>query len=106
MRRADERLKVLERYRRSELTQREFAAREGIALSTLQYWLYRGSKREPKVEASSVPRFLPIEVVASPALKAQGGGAQVEAALPSGVRLRFPVGTDPRYLAELVGVLG
>lgn len=107
MRRAEsERMKLLERYGRSELTQKAFAAQEGVSVSTLQFWLRKAAKREPKVEASSVPRFLPIEVVASPALKAQAGGEQMEAALQSGIRLRFRVGTEPRYLAELVSALG
>ena len=40
----EERARLVSGYRRSKLTQREFAEREGITLSTLQGWLYRRTK--------------------------------------------------------------
>lgn len=102
----DEWMQLLEKYEQSGLTQKEFAAQENLSLSTLQYWLYKRSKSHSKIDVNSSPRFLPIEVVASPALKAQADGEVIEAQLRCGARLRFVVGTDTRYLAELFAALG
>ena len=53
------------------------------------------------------PKFLPVEVVASPALKARDAEEQlIEVATCSGLRLRFEVGTEIRYLAELLAAIG
>lgn len=91
-------------YEASGLQQKDFCARHDVSLNTLQYWLYRRSKKSGS-ESGSMTKFLPVTVVASPALKARGDGA-IEVALPSRVLLRFPVGTDSRYLAELIAALG
>jgi len=105
-------LELVEEFRNSGLQQKEFAAKHDLHLSTLQYWMYRGSKtrsRGVQIESKSSPKFLPIEVVASPAPKlARGANGQwiVEASLPGGVTLRFLTGTDTRYLAELFAALG
>lgn len=104
---------VIEEFRRSGLQQKEFAAKHDLHLSTLQYWLYRGSKKTQskrlQFESKSSPKFLPIQVVASPAPKLARVAAEerlVEVALRSGVVLRFATGTDPRYLATLCAALG
>lgn len=96
-------LKLLEEFQTSSLEQKEFAAKHDISLGTFRYWLYRRAKR---VQLESKPRqkFLPVTVVASPAPKARG--EVVELALTSGVLVRFAVGTDSRYVAELVAALG
>jgi hypothetical protein len=96
----DEWTKVVGEFEKSGLKQKEFAEKTGISLGALQFWLYK-LRRETKS-----PRFLPIHVVASAAPLARGDAVMVmEAALPSGLLLRFTVGTDPRYLAELFGAL-
>jgi transposase len=64
-------------------------------------------ERAPAPEGS---RLVPVRVVASASktrttVVAGGGGEMVEIALPSGVRVRFPVGTDPRYLRTLAAAL-
>ncbi len=99
----DEWMKLLAEYEESGLTQKEFVAKHDLSFGTFQYWLYRASKKS-KLASNSSPKFLPIEVVASPAPKARAG--VLEAALPGGVLLRFVVGTDTRYLAELFAALG
>ena len=105
-------LALVEEFRDSGLQQKEFAAKHDLHLSTLQYWLYRGSKtrsRPVQIVSKASPKFLPIEVVASPAPKlarVANGQSILEAALPGGVTLRFLIGTDTRYLAELVAALG
>jgi hypothetical protein len=96
---------LLAEYKQSGLTQKEFVAKHDLALSTLQFWLYKQSKLKSVFDSNSSPAFLPVQVVASPAPKARFGGA-VEVALDGGTTtLRFIVGTDPRYVALLVQAL-
>jgi transposase-like protein len=85
---------------RSGLSQVEFAARRGLVVSTLRWWVHklRGEARREE------PRLLPVRVVASPAPEAREA-APLEIVLPSGVRVRCPAGTEPRYVAELVAAL-
>jgi hypothetical protein len=100
----DEWRKLIGEFEAGELTQKEFAAREDVSLATFQFHLYKFRKSRNS-ESSRV--FLPVEVVASPALKARQGEAGIlEALLRSGVVLRFVAGTDTRYLAELFAALG
>lgn len=101
----DEWQRLIEEYRQSGLQQKEFCAKHDLSLSTLQFWLYKRSKRSSGLASKSTPAFLPIEVVASPAPLARSGEV-VEAALRSGLVVRFVVGTDTRYLAELFAAIG
>lgn len=90
-----------------------FAAEKGVAVSTLQFWLYK-LRREARRAAA--PRLLPVEVVSSTALSARqgmglsvsppGNCAALEVALPSGVLLRIPAGTDVGYVRALLAALG
>ena len=109
----------------SDLTQREFATERGISFSNLRNWLYklRKESRPLEPEGAKVPgqvperapapegsRLLPVRVVASASktrttVVAGGGDELVEIALPSGVRVRFPVGTDLQYLRSLTAAL-
>jgi len=73
-----------------------------VALATLQFHLYKIRKSRNSESAQS---FVPVEVVACSAPKARQGEV-VEAATRSGVVMRFVVGTDTRYLAELFAALG
>jgi transposase len=111
-----------------DLSQREFAEERGLPLSNLRYWLYRLRKEsrplrteEPEHETATPKpapttegsRLLPVRVVASapkarraaPAVAAAKDEGLLELALPSGTRLRFPVGTDPHYLRSLAAAL-
>jgi hypothetical protein len=61
----------------------------------------------PAAEGS---RLLPVRVVASASktrttVVAGARDELLEIALPSGVRVRFPVGTDPKYLRALTAAL-
>ena len=94
---------LVEEYRKSGLQQKEFVAKHDVSLNRVRYWLYRGSKGL-QIKSESSPKFLPVQVVASPALKARVQPAIIEAAV-RGIVLRFTAGTDPRYLAELLAAL-
>jgi hypothetical protein len=106
----------------SDLTQREFASERGISFSNLRNWIYRlrkesrplvevapasagqGPRREPSKRGS---HLVPVHVVASApkARLVEASSPLLELALPSGVAVRFPPGTDPSYLRALMTAL-
>jgi len=83
----------------------EFAAKHDVSLNTMQYRLHKRAKQGSNFDVNARARFLPIEVVASPALLAPEGTGPVEIALASGAQLRVPVGTDVRYVVALLRAL-
>jgi transposase len=106
----------------SDLSQREFASERGISLSNLRYWIYRLRKESrplltetsersgqgpEQAKAGPGSRLLPVRVVGCAPKARHGGEANglLELALPSGARLRFPVGTDLKYLRALAAAL-
>ena len=114
--------KLVADFEAGDLTQREFASERGISFSNLRNWIYRLRKEtRPLVEeAPASPRqaprpaasrdgsrLVPVRVVASaPKARRHDDGASIlELALPSGARLRFPTGTDPKYLRALAAAL-
>jgi hypothetical protein len=118
--------KLVADYEASELTQREFATERGISFSNLRNWIYRLRKEsrplvaEPakvpgqaptKLAAREGSRLVPVRVVASASKTRTGavpraaGDGLLELALPSGVRVRFPSGTDLKYLRALTAAL-
>ena len=118
--------KLVADYESSELTQREFASERGISFSNLRNWIYRLRKESrplvaepPKVPgqapargvAAEGSRLVPVRVVGSAsktrtaAVVGRAGDGLLELALPSGVCVRFPSGTDLRYLRALAAAL-
>jgi hypothetical protein len=95
-----QREELLRVYRRSDLTQREFARQQGIGLSSLQNWL-RQTATAPKPVAPSVPAFLPVPNLlsatpASPAYRIQW---------PGGLTLEVRAGFLASELAALLALL-
>ena len=76
-----------------------FARRRRVTLATFRLWLYR-LRHEDKAS----PALVPVRAVAStaPTARWRADGAAIELELPSGVMLRFPVGSDGDYVAALV----
>ena len=95
-------VRVAEEYEASGLTQREFAERRGMTLSTLQSWVYRRRRQEGAPVAEPV-RLLPVQVTAAPV---RSGSDSLEVLTASGERVRFAAGTDVEYVARLVAALG
>ncbi len=117
--------KLVADFESSDLTQREFATERGISLSHLRYWIYRlrkesrplvtesgkSSDQAPAKEtAPEGSRLLPVRVVASASktrtrtMAMAAGDELLELALPSGVRVRFPAGTDLHLVREVIGM--
>lgn len=82
---------VVDAWERSGASQSKFASRRGMPLATLQSWIYRRRR-----ERSSA-RLVEVRV-ASPVVHV----AAAEIALPSGLTIRFAVGTEPSWAAALV----
>ena len=98
--------RLVSEYESSGESQKEFVARHDLSLNTFHFWLYK-LRKQKKSESESQRRFLPIEVIASPASLTRGAVPDaVELLLRSGTSVRFPVGTNVRYLAELLSALG
>ncbi len=98
-------LKLIEEFRAGDLEQKEFAAKHDLPLNTFRYWLYRKAKHAAQIESKPSPKFLPVRVVSSPATKSRAGEL-LEVELGARPVLRFTVGTDTKYLAELIAALG
>jgi hypothetical protein len=118
--------KLVADFESCDLTQREFADERGISFSNLRYWIYRLRKESRPLVAEAAKssdqapaqgtaptgsRLLPVHVVASAsktrtrAMALAAGDELLELALPSGVRVRFPPGTDLAYLRALAAAL-
>jgi transposase-like protein len=119
-------VKLVADFESSDLTQREFASERGVSFANLRNWIYKLRKEtRPLVsEASKEPGQEPaprkgssdlqlrsVRMVASAAkrrtteLAQRDGDNQLELVLRSGVRLRFPVGTDLGYLQAIAAAL-
>jgi transcriptional regulator with XRE-family HTH domain len=84
-------------YRRSQLTQREFASEAGISVSALQLWLRRAAAR-PCTETTA---FVQV-----PNLLAQAPGPAVyRLHLPGAIDLEVGSGFRPEELASLLQLL-
>lgn len=106
-RRSEEILKILERYRKSGLSQPAFSKRHGVAVSTLQYWLRK--ERDGQFAAvrptrtREANRLVPVRIVDGPAA---GPEALLELELPRGGKLRFPCEVPPQTVARYAEALG
>jgi transposase-like protein len=114
--------KLVADFETSDLTQREFASERGISFSNLRNWIYRLRKESrPLVEAAPASsgqaparaptvrhsRLVPVRVVASApkARLVEPSATLLELALPTGVVVRFPPGTQPSYLRAIIAEL-
>lgn len=74
---------LLEKWRRSGLTQREFCVREGIKLATFCYW----RQKELRTEQSAAPTPSFAELVVRDAEPARA----IEITYPDGTHVRIPL---------------
>lgn len=97
----------------SGLTQREFGRLHGVKVSSLNRWalaIRRGVPMIPRGERAAMVARAAIGSIAfrevTPGASAESGRAGVRIALPSGVEVDVPVGTDVAYIQALVTALG
>lgn len=105
------RIKQIEGWRLSRLTQEAYCEREGIACETFRRW-----RRRLAEQAGGLPgtvRFVPVRVADTPSQPALCASAEsrdelarpVEVVLTSGRRLRFADGLEEAGLARLIRLL-
>lgn len=87
----------IEAWKSSGLSQRAYCEREGIAVSTLQWWC----RRLRENGHGDMPRFMPVAIQAIPDVLDQ----PIEVVLLSGRRLRLAAPRDETELARLVRLL-
>ena len=88
---AEQRQQLLARYHQSQLTQRDFAVRHGLGLSTLSKWLRRESKQSlPPVQFQEVALSTPTPSWA------------VEVVSPNGWVVRLQNGSEVQALPQLL----
>ena len=86
---------MVERFQRSGLTRKAFAAQEGVPRSTLDFWLYVASHR------ASRPSVVFREVqVSLPAAQPQGWAMEIESA--GGLKIRCREALNAGELARIV----
>jgi hypothetical protein len=92
---AAERLEMVERFQRSGLTRKAFAAQEGVARSTLDFWLYVASHRP----GPSPVLFREVQV-SFPAAQPAGWAMEIEG--PDGLKIRCREALSAAELARLL----
>lgn len=92
---AAQRNDVIAAYRKSNITQRQFAERTGIGLSTLGRWLRQAPSIEPAPEFVSVPNLLAVPTVKPP----------YRLQWPQGLSLEIASGFDREELVALLQLL-
>jgi hypothetical protein len=95
-------IELIRQCEKSGLSTEEYAAKRGIPVKTLRWWIWR-LRREQDEEAAPL---LPVRVIPSTAPAGRGGEdvAAVEVELTDGVRLRF-VGAPVSAVVEVVSRL-
>lgn len=91
--------KLVEKWRRSKLSAREFATREGVAPSTLAWWKWRLGTR---TDRSAQIAVVPVEVV--PVRAPRTAETPVEVVLGD-VVVRVRTGFDAETLGRVLDVL-
>jgi hypothetical protein len=84
------------------LAQREFAAQEGVPLSTLTYWLRRARAKPGRLSGEP----LGFREVSLPTVLTAGPAWVAEVTLPGGPTLRLGAGIPESLVQQLLGALG
>jgi hypothetical protein len=100
-------IKEVRSLRDSGLSPEEYAAKKGMVLSTLKFWmrvLKNGVEARTK---SAVPAFLPVSVLPAVEAPASGTNVMIEVDLANGRRVRIQVrpNADFKRVSELVDAL-
>jgi hypothetical protein len=98
--------KRVERLERSGLSQRAFAAREGLAAGSLSFWKWKlRQEGAGKGEPAPVAPVNFIELTAKPESQPSRAAMAFEVQLRSGRSVRVVAGFDAAELARLVEIL-
>ena len=98
---SDEMRAVLEKWKASKQSLREFGKLEGVAYSKLVYWrnkLFKPAKRKPG------PKLIPVRVVPD-LLQSPSTPEIIRVCLPNEISIEVPVGPGDNDLERLVRML-
>ena len=95
---------VISEFEASGLSQAAFIAERGLKKTTFSKWWrrFRAAPRGPGGRRPGAVRLLEVEVVTEPPPPSH----MLELSWPTGCSLRFEVGADPNYVADLAAALG
>jgi hypothetical protein len=100
---------MVEKWRSSGLSAREFAAQQRISPVTLYWWSSRLGKqaaaRHTDASTATMPTLLPVEIVDEARPISQSTPVHLEVVLPRGEVIRVPPGVDLSELGRVVAVL-
>ncbi|MDC0742945.1 IS66 family insertion sequence element accessory protein TnpA [Polyangium mundeleinium] len=101
--------RIVEKWRRSGLPAREFAAQQGLSPYTIYWWSSRLGKQDAAQgtdsPAATIPKLLPVEIVDEAPLTSQPPPAALEVVLPHGEVIRVLLGADLTQLGRVVAAL-
>lgn len=100
---------LVDAWSRSGLSQREFCQKQGVSLTTFQYWRYQRkvrekSKSEVPVSGPVLPPFLPVQVVRSCRVTEEPRHG-LTVLLPGGCRIEVGEDFNSELLKKLVAAL-
>ena len=91
---AEEKERLIEEYRASGKTQKQFCEDKRVPLATLTLWLRKSRKK------SEAPRLIEVS------MPSEGGGMPVEVLLPEvGVAVKIAVGAPVTWVGQLIRAL-
>ena len=90
---------LIEEWKRSGLSQREFCDRNGVKLSTLQYWVVKGNREKAQGSRSLV------EIAPAKINEPEGAYSTAIVLVVGRHRIAIGRGFDGQVLEELIGIL-
>ena len=94
-----QRAELLAKFHRSGLTQREFAARNGLSISCLNVWLRKAQDKSP---STAPPTLIQVPVDLTPSVKSR---RVYKIGFPGGHSVEVPAGFQPDELLVLCQLL-
>jgi hypothetical protein len=93
----------VEAFRSSQQSQRNYCKRQGIALSTFQYWAkkYREEFSEDD-NPDETPGFIPVRVEPDPEVDQVRTPGQLHFLFPNGIQVMCSESVDPEVLKTLL----
>ena len=100
--------RIVDEWRQSGLSAREFAESRGVSAGMIYAWSSRLGKRGtalPRAAPATTPKFLPVAIIDEASATLQDGASALEVVLPRGEIIRVLPGADLSHLGRVVAAL-